>query len=101
MVLKGIVKKLAVLRVLRLLRVFRVIRAAKAAVYVKILIATLKTSRDALMLLVFVVSLLTTLFGSVMFFAEQTGQRFNSTDNTWYRFSGDKSPFQVHMCVCE
>ncbi len=98
-VLKGVVKKLAVLRVLRLLRVFRVIRAAKAAVYVKILMATLKTSRDALLLLVFVVSVLTTLFGSIMFFAEQTGQKFNSTENTWYRFNGDKSPFQVSACL--
>ncbi len=92
--LKGVVKRLAVLRVLRLLRVFRVIRAAKASIYVKILIQTLKASRDALLLLVFVVAVLTSLFGSVMFFAEQTGQRFNSTEDSWYRFSGDKSPFQ-------
>lgn len=81
-------KRLAVLRVLRLLRVFRVIRAAKAAVYVKILINTLKQSRDALLLLLFVIAILVSLFASVLFFAEQTGQKFNKTEDQWYRFDG-------------
>jgi hypothetical protein len=88
LILKGIVKRLAVLRVLRLLRVFRVIRAAKAAVYVKILASTLKHSRDALLLLLFVIAILVSLFASVMFFAEQTGQKFNKTEETWHRYDG-------------
>jgi hypothetical protein len=88
LVLKGIVKRLAVLRVLRLLRVFRVIRAAKAGIYVRILINTLKNSRDALLLLLFVISILVSLFASVLFFAEQTGQKFNKTDHEWFRFDG-------------
>lgn len=88
LILKGIVKRLAVLRVLRLLRVFRVIRAAKAGVYVRILINTLKNSRDALLLLLFVISILVSLFASVLFFAEQTGQKFNKTDHEWFRLDG-------------
>ncbi len=99
LILRSVFKQVTVLRALRLLRVFRVIRAAKSAIYVQILIATVKRSKDALLLLSFVVALFTTLFGSVLFFAEQTGQRFNVTDNTWYRFSGEKSPFQVSACL--
>jgi len=98
--LKGFVQRLAVLRVVRLLRVFRVIRFARYSPYVEMLTGTLSRSFDALLLLLLVLVVIVVFYSSILFFSEQTGQQFNTTDHTWYRKSGAVSPFQsIFSCM--
>eukprot|EP01129_Flabellula_baltica_P006055 TRINITY_DN2234_c0_g1_i2.p1 TRINITY_DN2234_c0_g1~~TRINITY_DN2234_c0_g1_i2.p1 ORF type:complete len:409 (+),score=76.08 TRINITY_DN2234_c0_g1_i2:56-1228(+) len=85
---------LAVLRVLRLLRIIRILKLLKFLDGINIVMKAVKKSAGAFLLLVFSITVTVTLFGTIMFYAEQTRSVFNETEKVWYYDDGEVSPFQ-------
>eukprot|EP01129_Flabellula_baltica_P016907 TRINITY_DN920_c0_g1_i1.p1 TRINITY_DN920_c0_g1~~TRINITY_DN920_c0_g1_i1.p1 ORF type:complete len:395 (+),score=77.60 TRINITY_DN920_c0_g1_i1:1309-2493(+) len=85
---------LAVLRVLRLLRIVRVLKALKFIDDIGLVMKATLRSGSAFLMLIFSIALMTALFGTLIFYAEQTRSVFNETELVWYYDNGDKSPYQ-------
>ena len=98
-------KQLIVLRVVRLTRVFRVFKLSKYNEGVEVVFVTLWRSVDALSLLIFLTTLTIVLFGSAIYFAEQTAAEWDPQNETWVRtesFGGPETPhkFQSILYGC-
>eukprot|EP00659_Diplonema_papillatum_P004733 gene4733-7274_t len=86
---------LVVLRLARLIRVLRVLKLGQYSKPFQIVMFTLTRSLVALGLLVFLMSIATVLYASLVFIAESSyGQDFDETTRVWYRKDGTRSPFQ-------
>lgn len=86
---------LAIVRVVRLVRVFRVFRLGSYARSFRIVTRVLSKNRDALSLLLFLVTLEMVLFSSLMYFAERGS--YDEDRKLWFRTEDgvrSKSPFQ-------
>eukprot|EP00002_Diphylleia_rotans_P038718 TRINITY_DN8850_c0_g1_i1.p1 TRINITY_DN8850_c0_g1~~TRINITY_DN8850_c0_g1_i1.p1 ORF type:complete len:851 (+),score=131.65 TRINITY_DN8850_c0_g1_i1:66-2618(+) len=71
LILSAGVAGLSVLRTVRLIRVFRVLRLGKYSMGFQIVVRTLVNSRQALSLLVFILSFMVVIFSSLMYYAER------------------------------
>ena len=89
-------KRLIVLRVIRLTRVFRIFKLSKYNEGVQVVWVSLSQSSDALSLLVFLVVLITVLFGSAMFYAEQLAAQWDEDNRTWVRLDYYGGPAVDH-----
>jgi hypothetical protein len=88
-------------RVLRLVRIFRVFKISKYSQNLKVcwvlnktykfqvIVATVKRSKDGLIMLTFLVLLVMILFSSFMYFAEQSESTFDSKLSLWIRKDGN------------
>ena len=77
-----------VLRVVRLARVFRVFKLSKYSEGIQVVGAALRRSSDALSLLLFLTGVTVVIFGSMLFFVEQSAATFIEADEVWVRNDG-------------
>ena len=76
-----------VLRVVRLARMFRVFKLSKYSEGIQVVGIALRRSSDALSLLLFLTTITVVIFGSAVFFAEQSAATFDPINQTWVRDS--------------
>eukprot|EP01129_Flabellula_baltica_P010028 TRINITY_DN4191_c0_g1_i1.p1 TRINITY_DN4191_c0_g1~~TRINITY_DN4191_c0_g1_i1.p1 ORF type:complete len:383 (-),score=64.83 TRINITY_DN4191_c0_g1_i1:103-1251(-) len=79
------------LRLMRILRIFKLFRFFKDF---RLVVAAVKKSGPAFLLLISSLSITTTFYGSLLFYAEQSRSYFNSTELLWYYDNGELSPYQ-------
>jgi len=82
------------LRVFRLLRIFRVFKVGKYSASFSLLTKTFTMSRDSLLLLIVLLSMLLILFGSILYYVEQFSSTLDPETLLWMTPDGDVSPFQ-------
>lgn len=83
--LLGGAQSLMVIRILRLLRVFRIFKLAHLITQSHVLIRALRASREKISIFLFVVLLLTFVFGSLMYFVEGgVNEKFDSIPRSIY-----------------
>eukprot|EP01065_Artemidia_motanka_P016499 TRINITY_DN20164_c0_g1_i1.p1 TRINITY_DN20164_c0_g1~~TRINITY_DN20164_c0_g1_i1.p1 ORF type:complete len:638 (+),score=135.42 TRINITY_DN20164_c0_g1_i1:98-2011(+) len=87
---------LVILRVVRLTRVFRVFKLSKYDEGVQVVAQSLRRSTDALSLLIFLTALAMVLFGSTIFYAEQSAATWNATSRVWTRKPEYGGPSEKH-----
>jgi len=83
-----------VLRVMLLFRVFRILKTAKYSTLLLVVGETLKRSLPGLGLLLFSCVICMVLFGSLIFYAEQTISTFDYDQRVWMYDNGNVSFFQ-------
>lgn len=83
-----------ILRIFRLTRVLRVLKVSSAANAMHLVITTLLNSKQGLLMLISLISVVTLLGGSILYFLEQQEAEFDSQAKKWYRDNGEESPFQ-------
>eukprot|EP01119_Soliformovum_irregulare_P022489 TRINITY_DN7705_c0_g1_i1.p1 TRINITY_DN7705_c0_g1~~TRINITY_DN7705_c0_g1_i1.p1 ORF type:complete len:411 (+),score=80.25 TRINITY_DN7705_c0_g1_i1:732-1964(+) len=83
---------LRILRIFRFLRVFRIARWARFSPMFLVMHETVRRSKPAFVLLVFLVLIAVIIYSSVVFYAEQIP--CDLVDGVWYRPDGSISPYQ-------
>jgi len=94
LILSSSVSALAVVRVLRLLRLLRIVRLGYYSKTVSVIGVAVIRSRDGIYLLLFIVSLCLVVFSTLVFFAEQSANTFDTTNQVWLNPDGSTSNFQ-------
>ena len=81
---------------MRLTRAFRVFKLSKYNEGLQVVVLALERSTDALSLLTFLTTIATVLFGSAIFYAEQSAAEFNADDRVWVRKASYGGPVTQH-----
>jgi len=92
------IASLAAIRIVRLFRVIRILKVSKYTQLSKVLATTLVSTRDATILLLVSIVPIIILYGSAMFYAEQTGTTFDTVNKVWVYPDGTLSGFQ---CIAD
>jgi hypothetical protein len=86
---------IGVVRAIRLIRIFRIFKMGRFSKKLQLIVRTLKRSSDTIFLLLILLLLSMVILATLMFYAEQTVQYFDSEKQKWFREIDDsESPFQ-------
>jgi len=89
------IRSFAVLRVVRLVRMLWLLKFAEFSSSLATIGETFKRSGEAMVMLTFLLGVTTTIYSSVIFFAEQTVSSFDADRMAWvYDHNNSETPFQ-------
>ena len=82
------------LRLLRMIRILRVLKLSRNNIGLMAVSEAVRESSEAITMLFFLLIVALVLFSSLMFYAEQTGETFDTNSQQWIRNDNTVSPFQ-------